>query len=101
MGTNSKVAQNEKRKAMVARYAERRAELKRRAIDPALSPDDRAEARQALQALPRNSSPVRIKNRCAMTGRPRAFLRKFEVSRLVFRERALRGDIPGVTKSSW
>lgn len=101
MATNSKVAQQRKREALVARYAERRALLKQRAIDPALTADERAEASQALQALPRNSSPVRLKNRCGLTGRPRAFLRKFQVSRLVFRERALRGEIPGVTKSSW
>lgn len=101
MGTNSKMAQNEYRRVLIARHAARRAALKAQAIDPALTPDERAAAGQALQALPRNSSPVRLKNRCKVTGRPRAYLRKFEVSRLVFRERALRGEIPGVTKSSW
>jgi small subunit ribosomal protein S14 len=101
MGTNAKIARQAHRLVLVARCATRRAELKARAIDPGLSPDERAEARQALQALPRNSSPVRLKNRCAVTGRPRAFLRKFQLSRLVFRERALNGEIPGVTKSSW
>jgi small subunit ribosomal protein S14 len=101
MGTRAKVARNIYRKELVARYAERRAALKARVIDPTLTPDQRNEARQSLQALPRNSSQVRLKNRCGVTGRPRAFLRKFEVSRLVFRERALNGEFPGVTKSSW
>jgi small subunit ribosomal protein S14 len=101
MGTNAKIAQNKRRLELVARYAERRAELKARAIDTALSSDERNTARQQLQALPRNSSRVRIKRRCAVTGRPRAFLRKFALSRLVFRERALNGEIPGVKKSSW
>jgi small subunit ribosomal protein S14 len=67
----------------------------------ATSPEDRDAAYAALRKLPRDSSPTRYKNRCAMTGRPRAFLRQFGLSRITFREMALNGLIPGVTKASW
>lgn len=66
-----------------------------------LSDEDREQARIALNKMPRDSSPIRLRNRCAMTGRPRGYLRKFKLSRLTFRELALMGFIPGVTKSSW
>lgn len=89
MAKKSKVVKELKRQAMVAKYADKRRELKA------------AGDYMALQKLPRDSSATRQKNRCAVSGRPRGYLSKFRVSRIVFRELALRGQIPGVTKSSW
>ena len=99
MAKKSKIAKNEQRRLMVARYAERRAELKdtiRRG-----SPEQRAAAMTALQRLPRDSSPVRLRNRDVVDGRPRGHLRKFGLSRVRMREMAHRGELPGVSKSSW
>lgn len=101
MAKISKVVKNEKRKETVARYAERRAELKKIINNPASSPEQVDEAVMKLQKLPRNASPVRVRNRCSQTGRPRGFLRKFGMSRVTLRDLALKGQIPGVTKSSW
>lgn len=101
MAKLSKVVANQKRMEMVARYRDRRLALKRASRDPKLSDEERAKARAGLEALPRNANPIRIRNRCAVTGRSRAYLRKFHLSRIAFRERALRGEIPGVTKASW
>ena len=89
MAKKSKVVREKKRQEMVAKYADLRRELK--------SKGDYA----ALQKLPRDSSPTRLKNRCEITGRPRGYLRKFKVSRIAFRELAHKGQIPGVMKSSW
>ena len=89
MAKKSWMARDRKRRRMVAKYAVKRQELK--------SKGDWV----GLQKLPRNASPVRIKNRCAITGRSRGYLRRFGVSRIVFREMALAGKIPGVRKSSW
>jgi small subunit ribosomal protein S14 len=89
MARTSNVVRDEKRRKMHAKYAAKRAELK------ALGDLD------GLAKLPRNSSPTRLKNRCNETGRPRAFMRMFGLSRLAFREHASKGEIPGVTKSSW
>jgi small subunit ribosomal protein S14 len=83
------LARQEKREKLVAKYASLRKELKEKGDW------------EALQTLPKNSSPVRLRNRCIMTGRPRGYNRKFGVSRLVFREMALRGEIPGIQKASW
>ena len=99
MAKKSKIAKNEQRRQTVARYAERRAELKetiRRG-----TPDERAAAMAALQRLPRDASPVRLRNRDAIDGRPRGHLRKFGLSRVRVRELAHRGELPGVSKSSW
>jgi small subunit ribosomal protein S14 len=99
MAKKSKIAKNEQRRRMVARYAERRAELKdtiRRG-----TPDQRAAAMAALQRLPRDSSPVRLRNRDVVDGRPRGHLRKFGLSRVRMREMAHRGELPGVSKASW
>ncbi|MGC4933938.1 30S ribosomal protein S14 [Gordonia sp. DT30] len=101
MAKKSKIVKNEKRKEAVARYADRRAEYKRIASDAAAAPEDRAAARQRLQALPRDASPVRIRNRDAVDGRPRGYLGKAGVSRIRFRELAHRGELPGISKSSW
>ncbi len=89
MAKKSAIARENKRRKVVEKYAERRAQLK-------------AEGNyEELQKLPRNASPVRLHNRCALTGRPRGYLRKFGLCRNVFREMALDGKIPGIRKSSW
>jgi small subunit ribosomal protein S14 len=90
-----------KREATVKKHAAKRAELKSIIEDQTRSMDDRLEAMKRLQALPRNASPVRLRNRCAMTGRPRGTFRKFGLARAKIREAAMRGDIPGLTKASW
>jgi small subunit ribosomal protein S14 len=101
MAKKSMVLRNEKRKKMAAHQAPVRKELRAKAIDPTISDEERDQARAKLQSLPRNGAAVRIRNRCQMTGRSRGVYRKFMISRIVFREMALRGLIPGVTKSSW
>ncbi|MGU3651289.1 30S ribosomal protein S14 [Mycolicibacterium sp. A43C] len=101
MAKASKIAANERRKQTVARYAERRAELKEIIRRPASTPEQRAVAQTALQRLPRDSSPVRLRNRDSVDGRPRGHLRKFGLSRVKVRELAHRGELPGVRKASW
>lgn len=101
MATKAKIARNEQRRVIVTRYAERRADLKRRSVDARLSPSERQDAMSRLHALPRDASPVRLRNRDSVDGRPRGFLRKFGVSRIRMRELAHRVELPGVTKSSW
>jgi small subunit ribosomal protein S14 len=101
MAKKSKIARNEQRKVIVARYASQRAELKKTLVDPKASAEDREAARLGLQKLPRNASPVRVRGRDASDGRPRGFLSKFGISRVRFREMAHRGELPGVKKSSW
>jgi len=99
MAKKSKIVKNEKRVRTVARFAERRAELKE--VVRTGSPEQRAAAVAALQRLPRDASPVRLRNRDAIDGRPRGHLRKFGLSRVRVRELAHRGELPGVSKSSW
>ncbi|MGA9869703.1 MAG: 30S ribosomal protein S14 [Rhodococcus sp. (in: high G+C Gram-positive bacteria)] len=101
MAKKSKIAKNEQRKVVVARWAARRSELKETIRRPSTSDSERAEAQTALQRLPRDSSPVRLRNRDAADGRPRGHLRKFGLSRINVREMAHRGELPGVHKSSW
>jgi small subunit ribosomal protein S14 len=101
MAKISKVVKNEKRKKMVARFAVKRKALKKVINSPTSSPEEVDEAIMRLQKLPRDASPIRVKNRCSQTGRPRGYLRKFGVSRIALRELALQGQIPGVVKSSW
>ena len=101
MAKKSKIAKNEQRKEIVARYAERRAELKAIIKSPNTSAEDRAEAQYELNRQPRDASPVRVRNRDAADGRPRGYLRKFGLSRVRVREMAHRGELPGVRKSSW
>lgn len=101
MASTCHIAKNERRKALVELYKERRNTLKKILIDPKRSPEDRDEAARKLRALPRNSSPVRVRNRCVVTGRPRAYYRKFGLSRIALRDLALRGELPGVVKASW
>ena len=99
MAKTSKIAKNEQRRKTVARYAERRAALKE-AIRTG-TPEERAASMTALQKLPRDASPVRLRNRDVVDGRPRGHLRKFGLSRVRMREMAHRGELPGVSKASW
>lgn len=101
MAKKSSIEKNKKRRAMVARFAARRAALTATANDQALSMEERFEARIKLAELPRNSSKTRIKNRCEVTGRPRAYYRKLGMSRIALRELGSQGMIPGLVKSSW
>ena len=101
MAKKSKIAKDVQRRRIVARYAERRANLKRRSVDLSLPDAEREAAMAALHALPRDASPVRLRNRDAIDGRPRGHLRQFGLSRIRLRELAHRGELPGVTKSSW
>lgn len=101
MAKTSVLNRNAKRQRMTAAQAERRKELKKKAIDPKASQTEREEARAKLQSLPRNGCKVRIQNRCQMTGRGRSVYRKFMISRIVLRELAHRGLIPGMKKASW
>ncbi|MDQ6785638.1 MAG: 30S ribosomal protein S14 [Acidobacteriota bacterium] len=101
MAKISKVVKNEKRKAMVVQFAERRRELKKTINNPAATPEEVDAAVIKLQKLPRNASPIRVRNRCSQSGRTRGYLRKFGLSRIALRELALEGQIPGVVKSSW
>jgi small subunit ribosomal protein S14 len=101
MAKKSKIVKNEKRRAIVARYAERRAELKAIIRSPATSPDRRLAAQAELARQPRDASAVRIRNRDAVDGRPRGHLRKFGLSRVRLRELAHQGQLPGIRKSSW
>ncbi|WP_404368010.1 30S ribosomal protein S14 [Marinobacter sp.] len=90
-----------KREETVAKFATRRAELKAIIKNPNISDDERWEAQVKLQKLPRDASPVRLRNRCQITGRPHGVLRKFQMSRIKLREAGMRGDVPGLTKASW
>jgi small subunit ribosomal protein S14 len=101
MPKTSAIQRNKKRIALVAKHAKTRAELKATLANPATTDEAFFAASKKLQKMPRNSSAVRIRNRCSMSGRPRAYHRKYGVSRIQFRELALAGKIPGVTKSSW
>jgi len=101
MAKKSKIVKNERRREIVARYAERRAELKVIIRSPASSADERSTAQGELARQPRDASPVRVRNRDAVDGRPRGHLRKFGLSRVRVREMAHDGHLPGVRKSSW
>jgi small subunit ribosomal protein S14 len=101
MPKTSAIQRNLKRQRLVTKFAATRAELKATLLNPATPDEVFFAAQKKLQKLPRNSAAVRVKNRCAMSGRPRAYIRKFGVSRIQFRELALAGKIPGVIKSSW
>ena len=90
-----------KRARIVEQYATRRAELKETIRDPANSDEQRREAQKRLQTLPRDASPIRLRNRCRLTGRPHGFYRKFGLGRNKLREATMRGDVPGLRKASW
>ena len=101
MAKKSSVEKNEYRRELVARFKTRRAALKKLIKDKEIDPGERFEATLKLAELPRNGSKVRVRNRCSLTGRPRAYYRKFGLSRIALRELASMGQIPGCTKSSW
>jgi small subunit ribosomal protein S14 len=95
------INREQKRRATVKKFAAKRAELTEIINNQKLSQEERYEARLKLQKLPRNASPVRLRNRCALTGRPRGVFRKFGLARGKLRDIAMRGEIPGVIKASW
>jgi small subunit ribosomal protein S14 len=101
MAKKSAVNRNERVLKLVKQYAEKRAALKAVANDESKSLEERFEARLKLAELPRSSSPVRYRNRCLVSGRPRAFYRKLKMSRIALRDLASSGQVPGMTKSSW
>ncbi len=101
MAKKSKVARQRQREAKVANFKDKRAELRKRSVDMSLDLEERMEARALLAQLPRNSSAVRLCNRCRVTGRPRGYLRRLGVSRVLLRRLAHDGVMPGLTKSSW
>ena len=101
MASTAKIVANERRKEVVARHAQRRAELKRVIARPSSGAAERAAAARELRRQPRDASPTRVRNRDSTDGRPRGHLRKFGVSRVRLRELAHAGALPGVTKSSW
>ena len=101
MAKKSKIARNQQRAVIVDRYRTQRAELKKALVDPNSSDEQREAARIGLQKLPRDASPVRLRNRDAIDGRPRGHLSRFGISRVRFRDMAHRGELPGITKSSW
>ena len=101
MAKKSMVNREIKRQRTVAKYAAKRAELKRKMLDTNLSEEEREEAQRKFHALPRDASPVRLRNRCNLSGRPHGYYRKFGLARNKLREAAMRGDIPGLVKASW
>ena len=101
MAKKSMLMRQKRREVAVAKYAKRRAELKELIRDPKTSEDDKMAAQAALQKLPRDANPVRLRNRCALTGRPHGYYRKFGLSRTKVRETTMRGEIPGLRKASW
>jgi small subunit ribosomal protein S14 len=101
MAKKSMVAREVKREKTVKRFAARRAELKKIIASPKSSDEERHDALLKLQKLPRNASPSRLTNRCAITGRPKGFYRKFGLGRNKLREQTMSGNIPGLGKASW
>lgn len=101
MAKKSIINREQRRMKTVARFAAKRAELKKRIHDQDLDPELRYEAQQQLQRLPRDASPVRVQRRCRITGRPHAVYRRFGLSRNKLREAAMRGEVPGLVKASW
>ena len=101
MAKKSAIEKNEKRKRLTSRYKEKRARLKAITRDRSLPAEDRFDAQLKLTEMPRDGSAVRVRNRCAITGRPRGNYRKFKMSRIALRELGSAGQIPGLVKSSW
>ena len=101
MAKRSVVNREAKRRRLIAKYAARRESLKRTIRNVETTYDEREEAQRELNALPRNSCPVRVQNRCRLTGRPHAYYRKFGLGRNKLREAAMSGDVPGLVKASW
>jgi small subunit ribosomal protein S14 len=101
MAKKSMIARDKKRAVLIAKHAQRRAELRNMTKNIALSEEERMKAQMALQKLPRDSSAARRRNRCRLTGRPRGYYRKFGLARNKLRELMMRGEAPGVVKASW
>ena len=101
MAKTSSIEKNKRRARMAKRFAGRRAKLKKIARDKSVSMEERFAATLKLAELPRNSAKIRVRNRCEVTGRPRAYYRKFKMSRIALRELGSKGLIPGLVKSSW
>lgn len=101
MAKRSMINREVKRARIVAQYAVKRAELKETIRDPANSDEQRREAQKCFQAMPRDASPCRLRNRCRLTGRSHGFYRKFGLGRNKLREATIRGDVPGLRKASW
>lgn len=101
MAKKSSVEKNRRRRQMAKNYAPKRAALKAIARDRSLPPEERFQAYLKLAEMPRNAAPTRVRNRCELTGRPRAYYRKFRLSRIALRDLASIGQIPGMVKSSW
>ncbi|MGH0033966.1 MAG: 30S ribosomal protein S14 [Myxococcota bacterium] len=101
MAKKSQVNRDRRRKQLIEKYAARRAELRRILKDPEVSVDDKLNAQNAFAKLPRNSCPTRLNRRCEVSGRSKAYYRKFGISRIALRELTLRGQLPGMRKSSW
>lgn len=101
MAKKSAIAKDIRRRKLVAQYAAKRARLKAMAKDLSVPQEERFRARLKLAELPRNSAPNRVRNRCLLSGRPRGYYRKFKLSRIALRDLGSKGEIPGLTKSSW
>jgi len=101
MAKRSMIERNNRRLRAVKKYAKKRAEYRETIRNPGSSDEEKSVAQQKLQALPRDSNPVRLRNRCAITGRPHGFYRKFGLARNKLRETTMRGEIPGLSKASW
>ncbi len=101
MAKKSKIVKNDRRKELVERYRDRRAELTAIVKDPETSYEEKREAYQVLAKMPRDSSATRYRNRCGISGRPRGYFRKFGMSRIAVRQLAHNGELPGVRKASW
>ena len=101
MAKTSQVNRDNKRKKLIARYAKRRAELRKTLKDANVSIEEKIEAQAEFSKLPRNSCPTRLNRRCEVSGRSKGYYRKFGISRIALRELALRGQLPGMRKSSW
>ncbi len=101
MAKKSQVLRDERRKQLISKHAEKRAELRKRLKDPNVPMEEKFEIQQAFAKLPRNSCPTRLTRRCQVSGRSHAVYRKFGLSRIALREMTLRGELPGMRKSSW
>ena len=101
MAKTSQVLRDKRRKKLIEKYAERRAELRKTLNDPNASMEEKFAVQEAFAKLPRNSCPTRLNRRCLISGRARSYYRKFAISRIAMRDLALRGQLPGMRKSSW
>jgi small subunit ribosomal protein S14 len=101
MAKKSQINRDNKRKKLIAHYAERRAELRKRLNDADVSIEEKIEIQEKFSKLPRNSCPTRLNNRCQVSGRSKSYYKKFAISRIALRELTLRGQLPGMRKSSW